>query len=1612
MSRKDLQKVLNHIRQTSKSPSEKGTRFEKLMLSFFKQDSRYKNQFKNVWPWAQYPNKKNRDLGIDIVAETYHGDMIAIQCKFYEENTTLAKEDINSFFNELGKKKFAEGIIVSTTDNWTENAEKSLLDRTKKCVRIGVTELGQSDVPDWWDLYKNAKASIPDKKRLREHQKKALDHVLKGFEKQDRGKLIMPCGTGKTFTALNIMEELVNPNSKVLVLMPSLSLVSQTHREFLQNSSKEINAFIVCSDKKAGKDSEDIGNMDLALPPTTNYKELAKKINSVPKGDKKITVIFSTYHSIGVVSDAQKKESLGVLDLIICDEAHRTTGIESKSKDSKKSHWIQVHNDKMIKSKKRLYMTATPRVYTESAQKKAESRNYKTFSMNDPSIYGETFYELKFSEAISQGLLSDYKVVVLAVNEDVVSDAMQDAFGENDELQTDDAVKIVGCWNALSKKFLNSNKFSIMGENHNEIKSKKPMQRAVAFSSTIAESKKFKNYFEQIINEINEYEQKENNPILKCDVHHVDGGMNSLIRGKEISWLKGESEEIESNQCRILSNVRCLSEGVDVPALDAVMFLKARKSEIDIVQSVGRVMRKPSDPNQKKEFGYIILPIVIQSDIEAHEALKSNDRYQVIWKVIQALRSHDDRLEMEIDKLPFSRKMPSNIVTAFIGSDDKNEKNAEREMDRQLRFSFMEDWQKAIVAKLVLKCGDREYLDKLALDVTKAFQRISKRMTESLKGKGDAKYKAVLDRFLKALRAILNESITEKRAIEMLAMHSVTRPLFEALFETKDGFTNQNPVSLSMDKALKLFGNQVIAETKELKHSYESIQKRVRDINTLEGRQNLIKELYQIVFKKSFPKLQEQMGIVYTPIEIVDFILKSSNEILKKEFNGKSLSSRNVRILDPFSGTGTFLTRLIENKNLIKDEDLKRKYTTEILASELILLAYYITTINIENSYHFRKKNIIQEGNKFGLSEGYESFKGAVFTDTFQAMEEEQKGKTTLNEFFSENEKQRERLQKEEIRVIVGNPPYSAKQKSENDNNKNLKYKNLDEKIRETYAKDSKAKNKNSLYDPYIRAIKWATDKISTNPNGGIVSFITNGAFLDNNSMDGLRHHLAKDFTGLYIFNLRGDQRTKGEISRKEGGKIFGAGSRCPIAISFLVKNPNKKNFQIYYHDIGDYLSQKDKILKIKNFKNIFGIKKWKKITPDKNNDWLNQRDESYESFISLGSKDNNVEKIFEIYSMGIQTSRDSWVYNFNKDELSENIKKTINFYNKEVERLKKEGVPKGIDNFVNNDDSQISWSSSMKDHLKKRKIYNYEEGCMRYSIYRPFCKKYLYYPKDGTLIHRVGKTYKSYPDSKTKNLAICTSGKGAKVFSVLMTEAIPCLDLIDKCQHFPRHTYEDNQGNMKKKDNISEKALERFKDCYNGSSVNADKVFFYIYGLLHSKEYVKKYNNDLLKELPRIPMVNDFDKFSEIGEKLSNLHVNYESIPEYKELNIEIMGSVDDENIYKVDKMKHPKKNKEKDKSIIHYNEYITISNIPEKAYEYTVNGYSAIRWIMERYRVKKGKDSLIVNDPNRKDNPKYILDLLQKIIHLSVESVDLINRLPEITDWDICSLDIDEAA
>ncbi|MTJ15887.1 MULTISPECIES: type ISP restriction/modification enzyme [unclassified Dolichospermum] len=1661
--------ILAEFRQNSTSPRELGDKFERLMLNFLKTDPIYKEYFSEVWLWMDFPKRGNMpDTGIDLVAVIRDtGDYCAIQCKCYGEDQTLEKSDIDSFFTASGTNLFKKRMIISTTNKWSKNAEAALENQQIPVIRADIYDLANSPIN--WDKFsfKNPDhLELKPKKQIRPHQQTALEKVLAGFKTGDRGKLIMACGTGKTFTALKIAENFPRENNLILFLVPSISLLSQTLREWTAESDINFHSIAVCSDVNVGKnkkkskndDVADITVNDLAFPATTNADDIIKSyqkirenntpnVNNLPNvetfhgtslqkngtslqknptslqnqnqhNQSELTVIFSTYQSIQAISDAQK-QGLPEFDLIICDEAHRTTGVTISGEDE--SYFVRVHNQDFIKAKKRLYMTATPKIFSDDTKVQAQENDAFLCSMDDVNIYGKEFHRLSFGEAVSTGLLTDYKVMVLAVDEKFVSATFQQQLADaNNELDLDDAVKIIGCWNGLAKRLIKD----AQGEDIEDIN---PMKRAVAFSRTIKDSQKIVKLFADIINQ---YQQlnPDDEDLLQCNLDHVDGTQNSLQRNGKLEWLKAEPPlqggGNSGNICRILSNARCLSEGVDVPALDAVMFLTPRNSVVDVVQSVGRVMRKA----EGKKYGYIILPVGIPADIPPEIALKDNQKYKVIWQVLQALRSHDDRFNDTVNKIELNKRRPPQIAVIGVGGKTENDGSSQSAKKgssyKQLELNFpIEEWRNAIYAKIVTKCGDRQYWEKWAKNVAEIADTHISRIKALLEN-SESEAKKVFDEFITGLHQNINPNVTEDEAIEMLSQHLITKPVFDALFEGYE-FTKYNPVSQTMQRMLDVLeGQSLQKEVKTLDKFYQSVRERASGIDNAEGKQRIIIELYDKFFRAAFPRLVERLGIVYTPVEVVDFIIKSADFALKQEF-GVGLTDEGVHILDPFTGTGTFMVRLLQS-GLIKPEDLQRKFTSELHANEIVLLAYYIAAINIEESYHFLTRSPLTPLKKGGnievpLDKGdlggssYQPFNGIVLTDTFQMFEN---AGYLLESIFPENNQRVINQKQRDITVIIGNPPYSAGQTSENDGNKNLKYENLDQKIANSYAKHSTATNKNSLYDSYIRGFRWASDRIK---DQGIVCFVSNGSFIDNNAMDGFRKCLVDEFTSIYCFNLRGNARTSGEQRRQEKGNVFGEGTRTTIAIIFLIKNSSKKSEnKVFYHDIGDYLSQKEKLDIIKNFGDISTMK-WQEITPNENYDWINQRNDDFESFISLGDKKDATSKtIFDVYSRGVLTSRDTWCFNFSRQAIINNMTRMIDFYNEQVEEFKNhlkgqtltnaEQRKKQVESFIDNDAKKISWTDTLKTDLGKLINHTFTNQSLFQGIYRPYCKQWSYFNKDFN--ERTYQMPKIFPNQNLENLVICVTGRGStKEFSALITNILPDLELISKSQCFPLYIYEKqselgslfataNTEQYTKKENISDSILKEYQQKYQDKTISKEDIFYYIYGVLHSPEYKQRFASDLKKMLPRIPFTADFWTFSQAGRELAYYHINYETIEPYEleEFKKELYLDHQD---YQVEKMVFGKNKNGIDKTIIIYNSKLTLSQIPLEAYEYIVNGKSALEWIMERYKVTKDKDSGIINDPNHwSENPRYIVELVKRIVKVSLETVKIVNSLPALNE------------
>jgi predicted helicase len=1639
-----LSQILNSFRAASKTEREKGTYFEELIVLYLTHEPKFKDLYSKVClysEWAKDQGQKAHDTGIDLVAESRTGEIHAVQCKLYSPDYRLQKSDIDSFFTASGKKPFTHRIIFSTTNLWSRHAEDALQDQQPPVTKIDLQALEESQID--WVAYAPAQGgkktvSLKAKKTPRPHQKYAIENVRNHFKTYERGKLIMACGTGKTYTSLKIAEEMAGKGGRVLFLVPSLSLLSQTLTEWTQESEIPLHSFAVCSDSDVGKNSvydEDTVQVlthELRFPATTDAKSLAREVaNCHDKAH--MSVVFSTYHSIEVISKAQKNNGLEPFDIIICDEAHRTTG--ATFGDEIESNFVKVHDAKFLKAEKRLYMTATPRIYADSAKAMAEKDNVAICSMDDEELYGPQFHVLTFSEAVTQGLLVDYKVIVLSVNTDVVNERLQDLLkDENNQLKVDDAAKIVGCWKALSKQDLTKDL----------LEDGLPMRRAVAFCQVIepstkarahkVSSKNIAGVFEAVVEEYKKKDVGDLASSLVCKAKHVDGSMNASTKAELLDWLKAESEE---NTCQILSNVRCLSEGVDVPSLDAVLFLTPRNSQVDVVQSVGRVMRKA--PGKKR--GYIILPVVIPSDTTPEQALNDNKTYRVVWEVLQALRSHDDRFDAMINKLDLIGKDPSKMeviaVTEKIAkkgkSSDTNSSESKAEKARggstigstqpkardsvpvPMKFEIGE-LERAIYAKVVQKCGNRHHWEDWANDIAKIARTHIERIGAILKNPKYTREQEAFARFASELRDDLNDSITDAEVIEMLAQHLITKPVFEALFAGYS-FASQNPISLAMQGVLDVLNeHRLDKEADTLNRFYASVKQRADGIENAQGKQKIVVELYDKFFRNAFPKMTERLGIVYTPVEVVDFIIHSVNHLLQTEFR-QTLGSKGVHIIDPFTGTGTFITRLMQS-GVIKPEELAHKYKHEIHANEIVLLAYYIAAINIEAVYHS-----LMGGN-------YVPFEGICLTDTFQLYEKED----LVSQMLVDNSARRKRQKALDIRVIIGNPPYSVGQDNANDNNANVVYPTLDDRIRSTYVARSNATNKNGLYNSYIRAIRWASDRVG---KSGIVGFVTNAGFLEANIGDGLRKCLAEEFSSIHVFHLRGNQRTQGEMSRREGGKIFGSGSRAPIAISFLAKNPAaKKQGQIFFHDIGDYLSQAEKLQKIADFGSVTGISStdgWQSITPDEHGDWLKQRDGTFEKFITLGDKDGlEAKKLFENFTRGVATARDAWCVNYSGSSLTANIKRMGAFYNSEVERfyrayskLEKKRREPLVDKFIDFDATKISWNRSLKQELVKERRFEFEHLSVRKSFYRPFTKQTMYFNRQlNDMIYQMPRIF---PDAKADNLAIILPGPGEdRPFSVLMVNSITDLHFIHGGQGFPLFLYDDPkeddeepnllakkaQEGRTRRDAITKEGLAHFQAAHPGEKLTSEDIFYYVYGLLHSPEYRERYADNLSKELPRIPCVkkaSDFWAFSKAGRDLAKLHLDYEKVKPYA-VKVDMTDAgrgVKPENYYRVEKMRYGKTKIDgksaDDKTVLVYNDFITLREIPLRAYEYVVNGKSALDWVVERQCVKTDKDSGIVNDANDWANetigdPKYPLDLFKRVITVSLGTLDIVESLPKL--------------
>ncbi len=1573
---------------------DKGTAFERLCQAFLTHDSVWSQTLEPPVFWSEWAAERDgfdaKDTGVDLVAKLRNEDgWCAIQCKFRNQGGTVSKGEIDSFISASGSAEFTSRILIDTTGrSLGSNAESAMRRQDRPVTRIGLSDLRQSRIR--WELYlSDGEVQCRQPKRLLPHQQAALAVVAKGLaETGTRGKMIMACGTGKTLTALRIAEHLAGPGRRVLYLVPSLSLMSQTVQEWTDNAEIPLRCFAVCSDSQVGKrrtrqdDRIDMDSIDLALPATTDAAKIATSARRrVPNA---MTVVFATYQSTPVIERAQSLQGkcLQRFDLAICDEAHRTTGGHMPGEEDP-SHFLAVHDNGRIRATRRLYMTATAKIYGQAARSRAKAVSAVLCSMDDEKLFGPVLYEIGFGDAVDQGLLSDYKVVVLAVPEGAAARTLQKSLAEGGELKLDDAAKMIGCWRALAK--VDAEEF---GDD-----SGAPMRRAIAFCRDIRSSRLVEAAFSRAVDEYSSHSDRHGDELRKhgCEIRHVDGTFNADARKDALEWVGGDV----GTGCRILTNARCLAEGVDVPALDAILFMHPRKSQIDIVQAVGRVMRKA----EGKKLGYVVLPVVVPSGVSPEDALNDNERFRVVWQMLNAIRSHDERFDAMIQRIEMGED-PERLGIVAVSEDwarprsggsrpDRGDVKREVEAEvRQMQLEF--DLPAAIQAKIVEKCGDRAYWEDWAGDVGKVAQAQIARITALV---DTDSIRAAFDGFVRELRDDLNDAVSEADAIEMLAQHAVTAPVFEALFGG-DGFVARNSVAKAMQKMLRAIEDENLeSENQSLRSFYESVRRRVAGAKNGLAQQRIVAELYDKFFRKAFPKTTQRLGIVYTPVEVVDFILHSVQRVLEDDF-GTAIGAEGVHVLDPFTGTGTFVTRLLQS-GLIEPRAMDRKYRREIHANEIVLLAYYVATANIEKTYA-------------SLRDRYAPFEGICLTDTFTMQNQED----LVARLMPENSKRRGRQKELPIRVIIGNPPWSAWQASSAEGNPNVDYPELERRVAETFAARSASNLKNSLYDTYKMAFRWASDRIGEQ---GVVAFVTNGSWIDGNVNSGVRACLAEEFNSIWVLNLRGNAYTSGELRRAEGDNAFGQGSRAPVAITLLVRNPKakRKGCRILYGDVGDYLSRDEKLAALSKWESIAGVSDWREIEPDRHHDWLDQRNEDFEHLYPMGTKDVKAGRggaaVFGLFSNGYKSGRDGYVYNFSREILAESANKMVKGYQSALQmRQKRPGYR--IRQSSGGDGKSVHWDDKLQRQAEKGVSAAYSPTHVRTVAYRPFVKQYLY--ADEVFAQRPARTREMFPESNTENRAICVPGVGStKPFSALMVDAMPDLHFVEAGQCFPRYRFErrkagegdllDEKSELMCIDNVTDSALQAFRSHYGNNEITKDAIFDYIYGVLLAPAYGVRFASNLAKELPRVPFAPDFDAFAGTGKRLGELHLGYATCPEYP-LSLEYSGEgAPLEKHFRLG----PKAMKFADeaRSILIINEQIQLKGIPPEAHGYVVNGRTPLEWFIDRYRITKDKHSGIVNDPNAWfGNPRDLIAAIQRIVHLSVESTQSIYWLPEAISAD----------
>ena len=1376
--------VFKALRRVSDSPQERGRIFERVMRAAFERNPQYSDRFAHVWLWADWPSRVlfgyGGDSGVDLVAEEFDGGVCAIQCKLYEAGAKVPSSDIDSFLAEAGKKPFTSSLLV-TTGGLTAQSWSKIEQATKRCEVLSGYELDRWPVR-WSECFEDPDVvEFGERAVPRVDQVEALEKIAKGFDENDRGQVHMPCGTGKSLVALWAAEQQVGRGGRVLYLVPSIALMAQTMRVWASQRSLPHRYGAVCSDVTAGRRASATKSelAELLASPSTNRDQIAATLRT-PVTDEAMHVWFCTYQSVQVLSQVLSEHVPEIVfDLVVCDEAHRSTGIGAAAKEVSASAFVMVHSDEHVPAVKRLYQTATPRVFTERQRRKIEERAAAgigaagdSYSMDDESVFGPVFYEMSFVEAIERELVSDYRVLVVGVNEREaamhgaakrVTEITASDRARKAKVDSDYATKLLGCWDAMATP---ESQIRAPGTVAGEIPADavhRHLRTAIAFTNTVRSSQACSEdaYFadeglegrlwEAIASDVRE--ANAGRKFLGLDVDHVDGTTRAVARSEALSALERHSRDTTGPpRCRVISNAQLFTEGVDVPALDAVIFLEPRRSPVQVTQAVGRAMRKA----EGKNFGYVVIPVIVPegSEMTDAEVLDSSD-FKTVWEVVRALRSHDERVDYWVND---PRVASPIIIQPNRPQDPEVISDTEIAEQGELRLRVVKRLEDVVASKIVQECGDRHMWPTWGQRAAEVCARVERKTATLI---AEPSCRAAFDEFVAAMREAVGAHLTHTAAQQMVAHHVVTIPVFDHLF-TDAQFAARNPISRAVNRLLDALADAHAASTTDpdapsadrvfgdllvpLARSYRTMQRMLQSTHSAAETVDLLRQIYEGFFRHAMMDTVKRLGIVYTPVEIVDFMLRSADAASRKHF-GHGLTNENVHVLDPFTGTGTFLHRLLtgtrtDHSPLIEDSDLARKYTgnchhdtpaacdgeahqenctpPELHANEVVLLAYYIAALKIEAAAAER-----------GIVADYRQYRGIVFGDTFSSH-----ARQGSIPGFDDNSARARTQSRLPIRVIVANPPWSSGQKSAGDDNPNIEYPEIEQRVRDTYGIKHREVTGSAMGPAagnlYIEALRWASDRIQATDgaeNPGIVAFVHPNSLSTAPSLTGARAALRDEFSDIYVINLRGDAMKSGEEFRAEGDKVFGQHSRNGVQITLLVRDPKRIGpdpATLYYAEVPSHASIDEKFRWLRDLGDI-DSSQFDQIPVNDAHDWVNITDGSFQRLLPVcASGQDKGAAAVRRHELGVKTNLDPYVYSFSRDALATKVKRLIDAY----EVTRRQYVKQGM-NFElltrNNNPSAIRWTAALKQALKRKDKIEFSPERIRKVQYRPFVNLWLY---------------------------------------------------------------------------------------------------------------------------------------------------------------------------------------------------------------------------------------------------------------------------------------------